>query len=65
MEENVVLQVILHEESGIEIHLGNSQKINPLMLIGILEQVKLNLLSNAQMEEVSETPVTNQGKYDA
>jgi hypothetical protein len=65
MEENVVLQVILHEESGIEIHLGNSQKINPLMLIGILEQVKLNLLSNAQMEEISETPVTNQGKYDA
>jgi hypothetical protein len=65
MEENVVLQVILHEESGIEIHLGNSQKINPLMLIGILEQVKLNLLSNAQMEEVSETPVSNQGKYDA
>jgi hypothetical protein len=35
------------------------------MLIGILEQVKLNLLSNTQMEEVSETPVTNQGKYDA
>jgi hypothetical protein len=65
MEENVVLQVILHEESGIEIHLGNSQKVNPLMLIGILEQVKLNLLSNTQMEEVSETPVTNQGKYDA
>lgn len=65
MEENVVLQVILHEESGIEIHLGNSQKVNPLMLIGILEQVKLNLLSNAQMEEVSETPVSNQGKYDA
>jgi hypothetical protein len=65
MEENVVLQVILHEESGIEIHLGNSQKVNPLMLIGILEQVKLNLLSNAQMEEISETPVTNQGKYDA
>jgi hypothetical protein len=65
MEENVVLQVILHEESGIEIHLGNSQKINPLMLIGILEQVKLNLLSNAQMEEISETPVSNQGKYDA
>ena len=65
MEENVVLQVILHEESGIEIHLGNSQKINPLMLIGILEQVKLNLLSNAQMEEISETPVSNHGKYDA
>ena len=65
MEENVVLQVILHEESGIEIHLGNSQKVNPLMLIGILEQVKLNLLSNAQMEEVSDTPVSNQGKYDA
>ena len=65
MEENVILQVVLHKENGVEIHLGNSQKVNPLMLVGILEQVKLNLLSNAQMEEISETPISNQGKYDA
>jgi len=48
MEETVVLQVVLHGDEGLEIRLGSEDKtknINPLMLVGILEQVKLNVLS--------------------
>ena len=63
MEENVILQIILHEENGVEVHLNNSEKINPLILIGILEQVKMNLLNDAHIEEVS--PKSNTKTYDA
>ena len=45
MEEVMVLQVVLHGEEGLEIRLGNEKKVNPLVLVGILEQVKLNILS--------------------
>lgn len=66
MEENVVLQVILHGEEGLEIRVGNQEKVNPLTLVGILEQVKLNILSGGT--EVNpfpeEMPAGNQ-KYDA
>ena len=65
MKENVILQVILHEGDGLEIRLGNEEKVNPLMLVGVLEQVKLNILSGGgQAEEISEVPTT-QPKYDA
>jgi hypothetical protein len=37
--------VILHGEEGLEIRVGNDNKINPLTLVGILEQVKMNILS--------------------
>jgi hypothetical protein len=66
MEENVVLQVILHGEEGLEIRVGNQEKINPLTLIGILEQVKMNILSGGSMETgEAEMPVQAAGKYDA
>lgn len=65
MEENVVLQVILHGEEGLEIRVGNQEKINPLTLVGILEQVKMNILSGGSMEMGEETPMPSSGKYDA
>jgi len=67
MEENVVLQVILHGEEGLEIRVGNQEKINPLTLVGILEQVKMNILSGGSMEmgEQPGNPVPSSGKYDA
>jgi len=67
MEENVVLQVILHGEEGLEIRVGNQEKINPLTLVGILEQVKMNILNGGSMEmgESPEIPVQSAGQYDA
>ena len=66
MEENVVLQVVLHEGEGLEIRLGGSDKINPLMLVGILEQVKMNILTgDSKVEEITENPFNKQPKYDA
>ena len=66
MEENVVLQVILHDGQGLEIRVGDNSKINPLMLVGILEQVKLNILSSGTMtEDVEEMPTKQNPKYDA
>ena len=65
MNDNVVLQVILHEGDGLEIRLGNEEKINPLALVGILEQVKFNILSGgSQVEEVSKES-KEKPKYDA
>ena len=66
MNENIVLQVILHEGDGLEIRLGNEDKISPLMLIGILEQVKMNILSGIQIQDLSEVPTESKAiKYDA
>ena len=64
MEENVVLQVVLHKGEGIEIRLGNGD-VNPLMLVGILEQVKMNILSTSETQDMSEGSVTKSAKYDA
>lgn len=64
MNENVVLQVILHDGEGLEIRLGNEEKVNPLMLVGILEQVKLNILSGGSQVEETSKP-TEKPKYDA
>jgi len=67
MNENVVLQVILHEGNGLEIRLGNDDKINPMMLIGILEQVKMNVLSGIQIQEMGSEELSQSkgNKYDA
>jgi hypothetical protein len=66
MNENIVLQVVLHEGDGLEIRLGNEDKISPLMLIGILEQVKMNILSGIQIQDLSEAPTESKSvKYDA
>ena len=62
-EPIVVLQVTLHENDGIEIRIGGGDKVNPLMLVGILEQVKVGILEDLHnvRADVSES---NQ-KYDA
>ena len=50
MEESiVVLQVTLHNNEGIEIRIGGGDKVNPLMLVGILEQVKLGILNDLSL----------------
>jgi hypothetical protein len=65
-KENVVLQVILHGEEGLEIRVGNDNKINPLTLVGILEQVKMNIL-NGESTMVQEPSLGDsvKTKYDA
>jgi hypothetical protein len=66
MEETVVLQVILHGDEGLEIRLGNeNSKINPLMLVGILEQVKMNVLSSGSSEMEESMAKEVKPKYDA
>lgn len=66
MEETVVLQVILHGDEGLEVRLGSeNNRINPLMLIGILEQVKLNVLSSGSHEMEESMVKEVKPKYDA
>jgi hypothetical protein len=67
MEKNTVLQVVMHENDGLEIRLGNDNNISPLTLIGILEQVKMNILSGVQIQDMSnEIPTESKAvKYDA
>lgn len=63
MEKQVILQVALNENDSLEIQVGGASKFPPLMLVGILEQVKLQILSD--MDNLSnELPTTNQ-EYDA
>ena len=62
-EPIVVLQVTLHENDGIEIRIGGGDKVNPLMLVGILEQVKVGILEDLHNVR-TDVPESNQ-KYDA
>ena len=53
MEDNVVLKVILHDDHGLEVQLGSAgDKISPLTIVGILEQVKLNVFEGLTIEKV-------------
>jgi len=62
MEENVVLQVFLNDDNALEVHIGDAgDKISPLTLIGILEQVKLNIFDGMTVEKVKKPSKT----YDA
>lgn len=64
MEEPIViLQVSLHDNDGIEIRIGGGDKVNPLMLVGILEQVKVGILEDLRNVRI-DVPESNQ-KYDA
>jgi hypothetical protein len=65
MEENVVLQVLLHGEEGLEIRIGNKDKVNPLTLVGILEQVKMNILMEQSAEPEPELKASSGQSYDA
>ena len=65
MEENVILQIVMHADEGIEVRVNNDKNISPLLLIGIIEQVKLNILSGGQMEEVNPSKGSTTKTYDA
>lgn len=66
MEENVVLQVVLHEDNGLEIRMGNS-KVSNYTLIGIIEQIKMNILTDALPEpvDINSSKELLSKKYDA
>ena len=61
MEDNIILQVTLHENEGIEIYVGGNS-VSPLSLIGILEQVKYNILTQNTTPNLADI---NQPKYEA
>lgn len=63
-EPLVVLQVTLHDNDGVEIRIGGGDKVNPLMLVGILEQVKAGILDDLSLSRVESGMDTNQS-YDA
>ena len=65
MEENVILQIVMHADEGIEVRVNNDKNISPLLLIGIIEQVKVNILSGGQMEEVNSSKESTTKTYDA
>jgi hypothetical protein len=65
MEESiVVLQVTLHNNEGIEIRIGGGDKVNPLMLVGILEQVKLGILNDLSLSR-QDSGLDASQSYDA
>jgi hypothetical protein len=65
MEGNVILQIVMHDDEGIEVRVNNDNKISPLLLIGIIEQVKMNILSGGQMEEINPSKESTTKTYDA
>jgi hypothetical protein len=66
MEEPiVVLQVTLHENEGVEIRIGGGDKINPLMLVGILEQVKAGILDDLKLSRVEQPESLSNQSYEA
>lgn len=62
MEDQVILQITLKNGDAIEIKMGGEQ-INPLMLVGILEQVQLNILDGLHTK--TEEPKLSNQTYDA
>ena len=57
MEDTVLLKVILNSKGQVEVEVDNNG-LSPLSLVGIIEQVKLNLLT-------ADTPEVTKTKYDA
>jgi hypothetical protein len=65
MEEKVILQIVMHADESIEVRVDNDNNVSPLLLIGIIEQVKINILSGGQMEEVKPSKESTTKTYDA
>lgn len=64
MEEPIVLlQVTLHDNDGIEIRIGGGERVNPLMLVGVLEQVKAGIIKDLSLSREDEK--VNTQVYDA
>lgn len=57
MEDTLLLKVVLTSKGQIEVELA-PDGLAPLTLVGIIEQVKLNLLT-------ADTPEVTKTKYDA
>lgn len=62
MADQIILQITLKDGDAIEIKTGGDQ-INPLMLVGILEQVQLNILDG--LSTTTEEPKLSNQTYDA
>jgi hypothetical protein len=64
-EQTTILEVILHKDGGIEFRVELKETgINHLTLIGVLEQLKMDILSDQSAVNRQPEPSTNQ-KYDA
>ena len=56
MEEKIVLQIILEENNGIMVEMGEaSESVSPMTLVGILEQVKHSIFENMKVERVNKS----------
>ena len=56
MEEKIVLQIILEENNGIMVEMGEaSESVSPMTLVGILEQVKHSIFENVKVERVNKS----------
>jgi hypothetical protein len=64
MEKNVILQVILNDNDALEIRVGGSDKVPPLMMVGILEQLKMQILTETDSLGREESYNPNQS-YEA
>jgi len=59
-----ILSINVHENGGIEIDLALKEaKTNPLILIGVLEQIKYDLLKSVDTEIT--IPENKPSKFDA
>ncbi len=59
-DKNVILEISLHKDGALEIRMGDDERVNPLMLVGIIEQLKHNILAGLQVEKLDKS-----AKYDA
>lgn len=64
MEKNVILQVIMNDDDALEIRVGVSDKVPPLMMVGILEQLKMQILTETDSLGREESYNPNQS-YEA
>ena len=61
MENKVILQVSMGDNHSLEVQILNKD-ISPLLLVGVLEQVKLHVLNGYEPYEV---PSESHQSYDA
>ena len=66
MEEKkiVLLSIIAGEESGIEIQIHASEE-HKLLLLGLIEQAKYDLLSGKKPDSGFDQALSDQNRYDA
>lgn len=62
MEEKIILQIILTENNGVMVEMGDaSETVSPMTLVGILEQVKYSVFENMRVEKINKSAKS----YDA